>query len=309
LGSENHETAIRTAEEAFKARRAQDGAFQVLRIPYSSNGFRNKSDDDVGIVFSNAPLCLAELTAACQMPTDTAWFVKVVSALNYLDRWQFPFEEKSSESGSASESASATTPAANCDQYNRRFTVWSEGKDHTYGAVVQESPHWSLGPLYMYHLFKVYARLKNVMNGHDYPPSLLRSHLLFGLFDVAIVTPFVGHRDANEEDMKNRTLMQQVAKAIYWLAAHAILYIDVRPANIRISSDSTSAYLIDYDDCVLLDGPLATAVEVVDELRKNVHSMQWMNSCPVLLQCILAESTNETPDVDDIAELLAQNSL
>lgn len=240
LGSTEHQTAIAEAKAAFEDRRRQDVPFLSLRIPYAPYGFRNKREDDIGIIFSNEPLRLVQLSV------DTTWFVKVVSALNYLDRQQFPFEGMPTSTASASASSPRSSEAS---PYSRRSTVQSRDKELTYRDIVAESPRWSLGPLYMNHLFKVYARLKDIMNVHqDYPSSLVRSQLYFGMFEVAVVTLFVGDRDANEEDMQNEVLMQQVAEAVYWLAKHAILYIDVRPANIRISRDGTTAYLIDYDD-------------------------------------------------------------
>lgn len=132
----------------------------------------------------------------------------------------------------------------------------------------------------MYHLFKVYARLKEVMTSHqEYPLSLVRPHQFFGMFEVAILTPFVGERDADETDMENETLMQQVA--VYWLAEHGILYIDIRPASIRIGNDAVTAYLIDYDGCVLLKQPLHTAAAVLENLRCNAHAAKWISLYPV----------------------------
>lgn len=291
LGSTEHQTAIADAKVAFEDRRREDVPFLSLRIPYATYGFRNKSEDDIGIIFSNEPLRLV------QLPVDTTWFVKVVSALNYLDRQQFPFEGMPTSTASASVSSPRSSASP-------RSIVQSRDKELTYRDIVAESPRWSLGPLYMYHLFKVYARLKDVMNAHqDYPSSLVRSHLYFGMFEVAVVTVFVGERDANEEDMQNEALMQQVAEAVYWLAKHTILYIDVRPANIRISRDGTTAYLIDYDDCVLLTEPITTA-KLVEKLQNHVHAMQWITRYSVLASCL--RRLDGTADVTAITEELTE---
>lgn len=122
---------------------------------------------------------------------------------------------------------------------------------------------------------------------------------------MAILTPFVGERDADETDMENETLMQQVA--VYWLAEHGILYIDIRPASIRIGNDAVTAYLIDYDDCVLLKQPLHTAAAVLENLRCNAHAAKWISLYPVLVARI--QSMDQAADVDVITKSLTQNTI
>ncbi len=92
------------------------------------------------------------------------------------------------------------------------------------------------------------------------PRSLLPARLLYGTFVVAVDMPFVDGRDATPHDLADPQGVgaRAVAAALAWLARHGLLYTDLRAGNVRITPQG-DALLVDYDDVVVLDAPLASA--------------------------------------------------
>lgn len=110
LGSSEHHRAIADAVKAFETDPRREDMFVSLRIPVSSDLFRNKSNEEIGIMLSNKPIVVRNLSEACELPADTKWFVKVGSALNYLDRRVFPFEGMPSPAERAASAREKTIP-------------------------------------------------------------------------------------------------------------------------------------------------------------------------------------------------------
>lgn len=98
--------------------------------------------------------------------------------------------------------------------------------------------------------------------------------LLFGEFCVCLKAPLVGDKDADNDVFANKDLMMPVVDAVLWLArTWQLLYIDLRPPNLRVSKEGnvTRLYLIDYDDLVILKEKPCCDYNTVCGMRKNEH--------------------------------------
>jgi hypothetical protein len=80
--------------------------------------------------------------------------------------------------------------------------------------------------------------------------------------------PWVGGRNAEAADLADGgCAVEPVARAIIWLAQRGLLYIDLRPPNVRIATHDR-VFLVDYDDMALCD-PLASAEELITALQDD----------------------------------------
>ena len=100
------------------------------------------------------------------------------------------------------------------------------------------------------------------------PPSLARAALLFGAGEVCVRMPWIEGRDADAADLTaGGRAVKPVARAIAWLARHALLYTDLRPPNVRVlASEGAGAVLVDYDDLQVLPRAPASFAELFEEL-------------------------------------------
>ena len=102
-----------------------------------------------------------------------------------------------------------------------------------------------------------YARLAVVLPSA--PPSLrlpTSARLLYGLHCVLVeLLPVVAGREAREEEELRRAgspLLLSVARAIAWLAAQRVIDTDLRAPNVVVDGDGEEAWLVDFDDCVVV---------------------------------------------------------
>ena len=112
---------------------------------------------------------------------------------------------------------------------------------------------------YFERMFTVYSALSKALDDMEdkAPTSLVRARLLFGAGEVCVTMPWVSGNDATAADLAELgCAVKPVALAILWLARHGLLYTDLRPPNVRISS-SGDVTLVDYDDLVICEPPLS----------------------------------------------------
>ena len=115
-------------------------------------------------------------------------------------------------------------------------------------------------------LFKVYAAYQAVIESSPaVPSSLVKARLMFGQFAVLVEMPFVGSRCAVAAELQSPgAVASSIAAAVCWLAARGLLYVDLRPRNVRVPGglsemgSASGAYLIDYDDMVILPKSIHT---------------------------------------------------
>jgi len=93
------------------------------------------------------------------------------------------------------------------------------------------------------------------------PPSLLEARLLFGAGAVCVEMAWAPGADAELADLApGGAAVAGVAAAIAWLARRRLLYLDLRPPNVRVQRSAgagagagaggDAAALVDYDDLV-----------------------------------------------------------
>jgi len=126
---------------------------------------------------------------------------------------------------------------------------------------------------------RAYARLAEVLPDARRPRALVPwARLLFGAHEVLVELPAVaGAREATEAEMAGSgcggVILQQIAAAVVWLAAHRLVYVDLRAPNVLVHTAADGggggggggggdaalqATLIDYDDCVLTPEPVTS---------------------------------------------------
>jgi len=126
----------------------------------------------------------------------------------------------------------------------------------------------SYGADHFKHMLQVYTALSAAWDAcpsDAVPPSLLRAHMLFGAGEVCVKMPWIEGRDAERADLEvGGCAVEPVARAIVWLAQRGLLYVDLRPPNVRITADNR-AFLVDYDDMVVCE-PVTCAEELISAL-------------------------------------------
>jgi hypothetical protein len=156
--------------------------------------------------------------------------------------------------------------------------------DHKYLGILGEEAcgeaNWTSNSVYFYHLYKVMAVWCKVWDtecvGDDerHRSVFVPVELLFGEFSVCLRSPLVGTKDAVSEMFADEHLMTPIVGAVLWLArTWQLLYIDIRPPNLRVceEGDSPMIRLVDYDDVVLLKGKPCCDYSTVCTMRKNEH--------------------------------------
>ena len=156
-------------------------------------------------------------------------------------------------------SASATAPAV-------AWAVCADGKFRKLvRADARSAVRWA-------QLYAAYARLGELWGaaGEAVPATLVRgARLLFGAHEVLVeMDAVVGGRAATDDEATGGghdggghgggVVLGAVAEAVAWLAAHGVLYTDVRGPNVLIDGWHR-VRLIDYDDCVVTPEPVRSA--------------------------------------------------
>ena len=152
---------------------------------------------------------------------------------------------------------------------------------------------------YFRQLFAVYAALHAALSDRDDPPppAIVPAHLLCGAGEVGVRMECVPGRDAVPADLAvGGCAVMPVARAIAWLARHQLLYVDLRPPNVRIDTTATSlrVSLVDYDDVVIVPQALADAaalrVALVEEPHAHfAHAEEAPGALPAVLEEVCAE--------------------
>jgi len=90
------------------------------------------------------------------------------------------------------------------------------------------------------------------------------ARLLFGAGEVCVTMPFVGGRDAVDADLaEGGCAVLPVAEAIAWLARRGLVYVDLRPPNVRIEEEE--------EEEAGAGGPLGSAAAATSQaIRRRV---------------------------------------
>lgn len=155
--------------------------------------------------------------------------------------------------------------------------------DYKYRELIGEEAcgeaNWTSNSVFFYHLYKVMAVWGKVWSTEcvgdedKYRRVFVPVELLFGEFSVCLKSPLVGIRDAVDEMFADERLMAPIVDAVLWLArTWQLLYIDIRPPNLRVCEEEDNPIrLIDYDDMVLLNDKPCCDSSTVCTMRQNEH--------------------------------------
>jgi len=155
--------------------------------------------------------------------------------------------------------------------------------DHKYREIVGEEAcghaNWTSNSVFFYHLYKVMAVWSKVWSSEciaedeKHRNVFVPVELLFGEFSVCLRSPYVGTQDAESEFLDDKDTMKPVVDAVLWLAlTWQLLYIDIRPPNLRVCDGGDPRIrLVDYDDMVLLKNKPCCNMNTVCMMRKNEH--------------------------------------
>jgi hypothetical protein len=171
--------------------------------------------------------------------------------------------------------------------------MWLD-RDHDLKEAIGELhyTHWGRAPVYFQHLHKVYSSLDSLLAANAvYPKEVVPTKLGFGMFEVAVYAPFVGTREATARDFADDGFVNTVLTTVCWLATKGnLLYVDLRPPNIRVDDSDENKYLVDYDDCVVLPAPCCCEHRVGISFAQNTQAARaiqkfskvcdWFNGAP-----------------------------
>jgi len=135
-----------------------------------------------------------------------------------------------------------------------------------------------------------YAAVLAAAGSDDTPPaSIVPAVLRYGAFELLVDMPFVGQRGATAEFfLHSSAALDAVAAAVCWLARHALLYIDLRPLNVRLSGEDApeAAWLVDYDDMLMLHKPVGSGDELLAALRADEYGLKALEAAPALVAAL-----------------------
>jgi hypothetical protein len=188
--------------------------------------------------------------------------------------------------------------------------------DHMYRGIIGEEAcgeaSWTSNSVFFYHLYKVmdvWRRVWATLCDSDdeiHRDVFVPVELLFGEFCVCLRSPLVGTRDADNEMLLDENLMAPVVGAVLWLArTWQLLYIDIRPPNLRVLGEGNNAriWLIDYDDMVLLREKPCCDYSTVCTMRKNAHVEKILGQCRKLAELFDVAGTADMCNVCKLESL------
>jgi hypothetical protein len=170
--------------------------------------------------------------------------------------------------------------------------------DNNYREIINEvacgEASWNSNSVFFYHLYKVMSIWRKVWDttcsreDDVHRKVFVSVELLFGEFALCLKSPNVGQKDADDTVFDDHKVMVPIARAVLWLArTWQLLYIDLRPPNLRVSEEEGSQryYLVDYDDMVILKDKPCCDQKTLSIMRANEHVKIVFRKYTVLSKC------------------------
>lgn len=163
---------------------------------------------------------------------------------------------------------------------------------------------WTGNAIFFFHLHKVMTLWKEIWRGEAVGEDavcravFLPMDLLYGEFQVCLISEYVGDSDASIEEFSDSSLMKPVVTAILWLArVWGLLYIDIRPQNMRVTATDggKTIRVIDYDDVVILSRPSCCNRNTECLLKRNCHGAKILKNFPHLAS-LFSEAASDVCD-------------
>ena len=112
-------------------------------------------------------------------------------------------------------------------------------------------------------MYRAYAKLAVILGtapAHLHLPHYAR--MRYGAHAVLVEMPAVadGGREAGDEEVTRAgSVLAAAAASIVWLARKGVVYVDLRGPNVLLDREG-HAWLVDFDDCLVVDEPVTTLV-------------------------------------------------
>ena len=125
-------------------------------------------------------------------------------------------------------------------------------------------------------LFGAYERLAALAGEAGAPgaPRALAAvargmRLSYGAHEVLVeMAALGGARDATQGEVTSEgRVLEAAAEGVAWLAARGVLYVDLRGPNVLVAGEEV--WLVDFDDCLLLEAPVRSALEFRGALTRS----------------------------------------
>lgn len=117
----------------------------------------------------------------------------------------------------------------------------------------------------------VYKRLATLENDGTCPPAAQlapTARAAYGAHEVLVTMDAFHGKECSDADLLERGAVQfAVAAAVVWLAAHCVVYVDVRGPNV-LKGGGDDVRLVDFDDARVTPEPVTTYDGYLAALRE-----------------------------------------
>jgi hypothetical protein len=142
---------------------------------------------------------------------------------------------------------------------------------------------WSSVSIFYYHIKRVYDTLKMIKDNNPWDDEVHmfpNCTLAYGRFQVGVISDLVGTKTMEYDDFNVNDYIDRVVRLVIYLGIKGLLYVDIRPQNVRVNDKDV--YLIDFDDCVVLDPPPCCLKKLIDIMIAHPHMQLVFHTFPLL---------------------------
>eukprot|EP01033_Poteriospumella_lacustris_P013255 gene13255-9496_t len=98
------------------------------------------------------------------------------------------------------------------------------------------------------------------------------SDVWYTAFQIALVSPFVGERDATSDDLLQSATARAVAAPLLAMAKMGLLFSSLELGHIRVAVDGSRPTLVGLDHCEILGEPVQSGRDLLDLLGRSPAS-------------------------------------
>eukprot|EP01042_Synura_sphagnicola_P023969 gene23969-30626_t len=98
------------------------------------------------------------------------------------------------------------------------------------------------------------------------------SDVWYTAFQIALVSHFVGVRDATYDDLLYSATARAVATQLHAMAKMGLLFSSLELGHIRVAADGSRPTLVGLDHCEILDEPVQSGRDLLDLLGRSPAS-------------------------------------
>lgn len=114
----------------------------------------------------------------------------------------------------------------------------------------------------LYHLDMKLRQIPQLPSVEGFAPG----DVWYTTFQIALVSPFVGERDATSQDLVQPTTARAVAATLLEMAKLGLLFSSLELGHIRVAADGSRPTLVGLDHCEILEAPVQSARDLLSLL-------------------------------------------